>query len=103
MAKYAGDPRIRGFLFSRLSPGSASHFFYAPPPRPRGRPLSQRSVIFQTQASDVKSRSVVNQRAWVFLYERLIREVRGAVPAVVTAAAKSTVLRSIGVNIKLQR
>ena len=38
------------------------------------------TISLQTQATDVRERKGVNHRAWVFLYERLIREVREIPP-----------------------
>ena len=39
------------------------------------------SFLGQTRVSDLKGLTVVNQRKWPFLYERLVKEVRLRFPA----------------------
>ena len=40
------------------------------------RPFAPNAIAEQTRVSDLKGLTVVNQRKWPFLYERLVKEVR---------------------------
>lgn len=40
------------------------------------RPFAPGVLIEQTRVNDLKGLTVVNQRKWPFMYERLIKEVR---------------------------